>query len=53
MLETNKPVTDMKKRLEDILLFVSWREILRAYFGKSSHWIYKKMNAIDGTSGID
>ena len=35
-----------KKKLGDILLLVSWREISRRYFGKPSSWIYGK---IDGT----
>lgn len=46
-------VTDAKKRLNDILLAISWREIARTYFGKSSSWLYHKLDGIksDGTYG--
>lgn len=41
-------VTDMKVRLKDILLIVSWRELSKKYFGKSSSWLYHKMDGISG-----
>lgn len=44
-------ISDMKKRLNDILLVVSWREISKNYFGKSSSWFYHKMDGIDGNGG--
>lgn len=46
-------ITDAKKRLDDILLAVSWRELARTYFGKSSSWLYHKLDGIksDGTPG--
>lgn len=46
-------VSDAKKRLEDILVAISWREIARHYFGKSSSWLYHKMDGIksDGSTG--
>lgn len=46
-------VTDAKQRLSDILLAISWREIARTYFGKSSSWLYHKLDGIksDGSQG--
>lgn len=44
-------VTDMKVRLRDILMIVSWRELSKNYFGKSSSWFYHKMDGIDGNGG--
>lgn len=41
-------VTDMKVRLKDILMIVSWRELSKRYFGKSSSWLYHKMDGISG-----
>lgn len=46
-------VSDARERLSDILVDVSWREIARRYFGKSSSWLYHKLDGIksDGSSG--
>ncbi|MDE5976353.1 MAG: DUF5053 domain-containing protein [Muribaculaceae bacterium] len=46
-------ITDAKMRLDDILLALSWREIARSYFGRSSSWLYHKLDGIksDGTQG--
>lgn len=41
----------MKQRLSDIMLTVSWREIARTYFDKSSSWLYHKMDGINGVGG--
>ena len=38
-------------RLQDILLSITWRDIARRYFGKSSSWLYHKMDGIDGNGG--
>ena len=50
---TSKParITDMRRRMADIQLCVSWREIANKYFGKSSSWLYNKLNGIDGNGG--
>ncbi|WP_315089861.1 DUF5053 domain-containing protein [uncultured Alloprevotella sp.] len=45
-------VTDMKKRVEDILMSVSWRDFASTYFQKSSSWFYHKMDGIDGNGGV-
>ncbi len=46
-------LVDAKSRLSDILVEVSWREIARKYFGKSSSWLYHKLDGIkgDGSEG--
>ena len=41
----------MKVRLQDILLSITWRDIARRYFGKSSSWLYHKLDGIDGNGG--
>lgn len=45
-------ITDMKQRLSDILLAVSWREVANTYFDKSVSWFYHKMDGIDGNGGV-
>ena len=45
-------VTDMKKRVEDILMSVSWRDFASTYFQESSSWFYHKMDGIDGNGGV-
>lgn len=44
-------ITDMKKKLKDILMVISWRELSNTYFHKSSSWLYHKMDGIDGNGG--
>ena len=41
----------MKSKLSDILLSITWRDIARRYFGKSSSWLYHKRDGIDGNGG--
>lgn len=38
----------MKKKMEDILLSISWRELADRYFEKSGSWLYHKLDGIDG-----
>lgn len=45
-------ISDMKERLRDIMLSVSWRDIARNHFGKSCSWFYHKMDGIDGNGGV-
>ncbi len=40
--------TSMKKRLEDLLVAISWADLARNYFGKSSSWLYHKLDGRDG-----
>ncbi len=51
MAQKELTISDMKSRLQDILVTVSWREIAREYFGKSASWLYHKMDGIDGNGG--
>lgn len=41
----------VKQKLQDILMVISWREIARTYFAKSSSWLYHKLDGIDGNGG--
>ena len=43
--------TKIKQSLSDVLMILSWREIARQYFGKSSSWLYHKMDGINGNGG--
>lgn len=49
--QTKPLIPDMKSRMSDILVAISWREIARTYFGKSSSWLYHKLDGIDGNGG--
>jgi len=42
---------DIKPVLNDIILDITWSKISKRYFGKSSSWIYNKINGIDGNGG--
>lgn len=52
-MEPSKSEETTKEKLRDILVAISWREIARTYFGKSSSWLYHKLDGIkgDGTPG--
>ena len=43
--------SDVKQRLSDIAMKITWREIAHDYFGKSSSWLYHKLDGIDGNGG--
>ncbi len=47
-MESQEVLSDAKKKLQDILVAISWREIARTYFGKSSSWLYHKLDGIKG-----
>ena len=51
LLERPEVVTDMKKKLKDVLMAISWREFANTYFQRSSSWFYHKMDGIDGNGG--
>lgn len=44
-------VTDMKKKVRDIQMAISWRDFANTYFQRSSSWFYHKMDGIDGNGG--
>ena len=46
-----RDMATMKTKLNDILLSNTWRDIALRYFGKSSSWLYHKMDGIDGNGG--
>ena len=50
VIENPVIVTDMKKKLSDVLMAISWREFANTYFQRSSSWFYHKMDGIDGNS---
>jgi len=52
VMKQQQVISDMKKRLQDISLCLSWREIANHYFEKSSSWLYHKMDGIDGNGGV-
>lgn len=44
--------TQVRSRLQDIDLLVSWREIANSYFERSASWLYHKFDGIDGNGGV-
>lgn len=44
-------IGDMKKRIRDIQMAISWREFANTYFHRSSSWFYHKLDGIDGNGG--
>lgn len=44
--------SSVKQRIQDIQMLVSWREIAHTYFGRSSSWLYHKLDGIDGNGGV-
>lgn len=51
VIQQKTVVNDVKQKMSDILIAISWRELARTYFGKSSSWLYHKMDGIDGNGG--
>lgn len=51
VIQTKALITDVKSKMTDILVAISWREVARTYFGKSSSWLYHKLDGIDGNGG--
>lgn len=47
--EMNK--SPFRQKLNDIQVSISWLDIARRYFGKSSSWLYHKLDGIDGNGG--
>ena len=47
-MNTAKESQSMKKQLADLLVAISWADLSRTYFGKSSSWLYHKMDGRDG-----
>ena len=51
IMECPTIIADMKKRLGDVLMAISWRDFANTYFQRSSSWFYHKMDGIDGNGG--
>ena len=51
VLENTVMITDMKKKIRNIQMAISWRDFANTYFHKSSSWFYHKMDGIDGNGG--
>ena len=51
VIQAKTLIPDVKAKMSDILVAISWREIARTYFGKSSSWLYHKLDGIDGNGG--
>ncbi|MGY0408819.1 MAG: DUF5053 domain-containing protein [Polaribacter sp.] len=47
-MATTVKETSLKTKLTDILVDISWAKVSKKYFGKSSSWIYHKLDGIDG-----
>lgn len=43
----NHPTSELKQKLDEILLAISWGEFANTYMGEKARWIYEK---IDGYS---
>lgn len=52
VLENTVMITDMKKKIKNIQMAISWRDFANTYFQRSSSWFYHKMDGIDGNGGI-
>lgn len=52
IIQAKTLIPDIKDKMSDILVAISWRDIARTYFGKSSSWLYHKLDGIDGNGGI-
>ena len=51
IMESPVIVTDMKKKVRDIQMAISWRDFANTYFQRSSSWFYHKMDGIEGNGG--
>ena len=51
VVKKDEVISDMKQKMSDILVAISWRDLARNYFGKSSSWLYHKMDGINGVGG--
>lgn len=52
VLEKEAVITDMKQKISDVLMAISWRDFANTYFKHSSSWFYHKMDGIDGNGGV-
>lgn len=50
-MEKELRMTPAKSKLQDVFLMIIWGKISNQYFGRSSSWIYNKLNNRDGNGG--
>lgn len=48
VLEITQETKNMKSKMSDILVSISWADLSRRYFDKSNSWLYHKMDGRDG-----
>lgn len=48
VVKAPKEAVNMKSKMTDILVSISWADLSRKYFGKSNSWLYHKMDGRDG-----
>ena len=48
MVMKGEETLTMKQKLRDLMVAISWADLSRTYFGKSSSWMYHKMDGRDG-----
>lgn len=46
-IEAQNNTQNMRQKLQDLLVAISWADLSRTYFGKSSSWLYHKMDGQD------
>ena len=46
MTQTTNSTSSVKNEQSNVLMLISWREFARRYFGKSSSWLYHKLDGI-------
>jgi hypothetical protein len=49
---TAEKTATMKNQLNDIALDISWAKIAQKYFGKSTGWLYHKLDGRDSHGNI-
>ncbi len=47
MVQDKQPTTTVKQQLYDLLISISWSDLSRRYFGKSSAWLYNRLDGKD------
>lgn len=48
VVKAPKEAVNMKSKMTDVLVSISWADLSRRYFGKSNSWLYHKMDGRDG-----
>ena len=48
VVKAPKEAVNMKSKMTEVLVSISWADLSRRYFGKSNSWLYHKMDGRDG-----